>query len=108
SDWSSDVCSSDLSRGTPWTSKVSVSPTPTPKYFAASSSTDTRGRAAASLGLHQRPPTITVAAGGSAAQVSTYSRVRYQILSGVSFFRLSVNAPVTGLPSIAAARGRTI
>src|SRR2546428_13907149 len=54
------------STGTPWTSKVSVPPTPTPKYFAASSSTDTRGRAAASLGFHQCPPTMTVAGGGGA------------------------------------------
>src|SRR4030095_10725423 len=109
------VCQSILRRlvtsassGTPWTSNVSVPPTRTPKYFAASSSTDTVGRGAASLGLHHLPSTITVAAGGAAAQVSTYSRVRYQILSGVARFRRSMSARVTGAASIAASLARTI
>src|SRR5437867_1220713 len=95
------------STGTPWTSKVSVPPTPTPKYFAAASSTETRGRAAASLAVHQRPRVITFAGGGSAAQVNMYSRVRYQILSGASRFRRSISSRVTDAPSIAASRSRT-
>ena len=95
------------STGTPWTSKVSVPPTPTPKYFAAASSTDTRGRAAASLAVHQRPRVITLAGGGSAAQVNMYSRVRYQILSGASRFRRSISSRVTDAPSISASRART-
>ena len=109
------LCQSTLRRlitsastGTPWTSNVSVPPTPTPKYFAASSSTDTRGRAEASLGVHQRPRTIRFAGGGSVAQVSTYSRVKYQILSGASCFRRAISSRVTGPPSIAASRARTI
>ena len=109
------LCQSTLRRfitsastGTPCTSKVSVPPTRTPKYFAASSSTDTRGRLDASSAVHQRPRVSAFAGGGAADHVSMYSRVRYQILSGVSRLRRSMSSRVTGVPSIAASRARTI
>ena len=64
--------------GTPCTSNVRVSPSFTPSDFAISSSTEIRASRAASSGVHQRPATTRLAAGGAEAQVRMYSRVRCQ------------------------------
>src|SRR5260370_38585499 len=57
--------------GTPWTSKVRVSPRPTPSWRAISSSTEIKGSRAASAGVHQFPATTVLWPGGRAAHVST-------------------------------------
>ena len=88
--------------GTPWMSKVSVSPSPTPSSRAISSSTEIRGSRAASAAVHQRPATSRLCPGGSAAHVSTYSRVRAQVSS-----RRVLPPGVGAAPLTAASRERT-
>ena len=79
-----------------------MSPRPTPSWRAISSSTEIRGSRAASAGVHQRPATTVLWPGGSAAHVSTYSRVRYHASSRRVFSPWATGAPLT-----AASRERT-
>ena len=93
---------------TPWTSNAIVPPTVTRRFFAISSSSETRGRARASSGVHHRPSRTVLPAGGASAVVSAYSRMRKNGSSPLrSARRRSTTARVIACAPIAASRART-